>query len=197
MSITGFTIIELLVALTIVGLLLALGVPAMSTYLQNSKVASAAVNLTSGIALARAEAIRRNLPVEFVLTNSNVAASGVENAVVPAVAGANWLVRAPASGIFILLDAKSGSEGEAQGAAPAVQITASGVFTGTIAFNGLGGTTTGLAHSFDLTNPFAGACAAASGPIRCRRVMLSAGGRVRTCDPAVAAVGDSRACVGP
>jgi type IV fimbrial biogenesis protein FimT len=196
----GLTLIELLVALTILGFLMALGVPAMSTYLQNAKVASAAQNLQAGLAFARLEAIRRNAPVEFVLTNSDVGASGVADTVVPSGAGVNWLVRAPQmppSVNFDLLDAKRGGEGEGQAAAPAVLIAASGVFGGTIAFNGIGGTATGTAYTFNLSNPAAGACAAASGPIRCRRVHVSAGGRVRSCDPAVADVNDSRMCVGP
>jgi type IV fimbrial biogenesis protein FimT len=195
----GFSIIELLVAVTIAAVLLGLGAPALSTYLQNAKIGAAAQSLQAGISFARTEAIRRNAPVEFVLTNSDVSASDIANTVASAPAGRNWIVRAPQLGAsaasFDLLEAKSGQEGEGQASTPSVLIAASGVFPGSIVFNGLGGTQ-GAAVAFDVTNPAGGACVSALGPMRCRRVGVSAGGQVRTCDPTVTDTFDTRYCAG-
>jgi type IV fimbrial biogenesis protein FimT len=66
----GFSIIELSVALTIAGVLLALGAPAMSGYLQNARLGTAAQSIYGGLQMARTEAVKRNQQVEFVLTNS-------------------------------------------------------------------------------------------------------------------------------
>lgn len=198
----GFTIVELLVGLTIAAILLSLGIPGMSAYLQNAKVGSVTQSLHASLAYARTEAIRRNAPVEFVATNDDVSASGIANSVTGNAVGANWIVRAPqpsASNVFELLEARTGREGQATpGAASVVVDTtpSAGTFDGTIVFNGFGGTASGVAYTFDIRNPVAGACVTASGPVRCRRVRLSAGGQVRTCDPAVSDTRDTRFCTG-
>ena len=75
----GFTLIELAVALTIAGVLLALGAPAFGTFLQNARLGTRAKSFYTGIQLARSEAIRLNLPVEFVLTDTPVSTANFEN----------------------------------------------------------------------------------------------------------------------
>jgi len=89
----GFTLVELVVSLSIIAILAAFGLPAMGTYLQNSKLANAAASYYSGIQLARAEAIRRNVETQFVLTNTGITTANLPNALAPAVNGANWVVR--------------------------------------------------------------------------------------------------------
>jgi type IV fimbrial biogenesis protein FimT len=185
----GFTIIELAVALTMVGVLLALGAPAFGGFLQNARLGTRAKSFYTGIQLARTQAITLNLPVEFVLTDTPVNTPNLENVAASSPAGRNWLVRyqpAVASGPYQLIEAKSGGEG---GDINALQVLASNDgFT----FNGTGGTVSGNAESLDISNPAAGQCAPA-GPMRCWRIVVTAGGQVRLCDPTVAA-GDSRAC---
>lgn len=185
----GFTIIELFVALTITGVLLAMGAPAFGTFLQNARLGTRAKSFYDGVQLARTEAIRLNLPVEFVLTDTPIDTANLANVAASSVAGRNWLVRyqaAPASGPYTLVQAKSGGEG---GDINALQVlaTADG-----IVFNGMGGTAAGAPEQFDVSSPPAGACAPA-GPMRCWRVVVTAGGQVRLCDP-TAGAGDSRAC---
>lgn len=195
----GFTLVELLVTMSILAVLLALGVPAMGTYLQNSKLASATSSLYSAVQTARTEAIRRNVQTQFVLTDTPVSTADVANALAPAVAGRNWVVRAASGGggFIAAIDTKAGAEGEASVAAPAIQVlgaaTPPAVFDGTIAFNGFGATFNGAAYTIDISNPTAGLCATAGGTIRCRRITVSPGGQIAACDPA-APVGDSRAC---
>lgn len=64
----GVTLIELLVAITVLAILTSVGVPAFSTYMNNARLTSL-VNSTVTVArLARAEAVRRNGAVTFCLS---------------------------------------------------------------------------------------------------------------------------------
>ena len=192
---SGFTLVELLVGVTIVGVILALGAPALGTYLQNSKVANATATFYSGIQTARTEAIRRNVPVQFVLTNSVGSASALAAGAVADPAGKNWIVRAASGATFIPVETNAAAEGQGMSGADGVEVAASGPagFDGTFVFNGFGSMVDNQPYWIDITNSSAGACAAASGPIRCRRIIISPVGRVAACDPAAVA-GDSRAC---
>jgi type IV fimbrial biogenesis protein FimT len=64
---TGVTIIELLIAIALLSLLMGIGVPTFRSWIQNSQVRTGADALLNGLQLARAEAVRRNKPVEFIL----------------------------------------------------------------------------------------------------------------------------------
>ena len=201
----GFTLIELIVGLAIIAILAALGLPAMSTFLQNSKLSNAAATYYSGIQLARGEAIRRNVETQFVLTDTAITTPNLPNALALSVNGANWVVRAgngpgspPPAFLPAPVEAKSGMEGEGATTAPAIQVLGAGVgatvFDGRVRFNGFG-TPPALpgggneAYVIDISNPAAGPC----GPIHCRRITISPGGQVTSCDLSAVA-GDSRAC---
>jgi type IV fimbrial biogenesis protein FimT len=56
---TGFTIVELLVTLTVVGILAALAVPNMRPFIQNNRLTAASNDLLRSFQLARTEAIKR------------------------------------------------------------------------------------------------------------------------------------------
>ncbi|MEO8057728.1 MAG: GspH/FimT family pseudopilin [Burkholderiales bacterium] len=199
---SGFTLIEIMVTLVIVALMVFMALPSMTTYFQNSKIGSAAQAYATGMQVARAEAIRRNLPVEFVLTDSDVTASNIENLAAPAANGRNWLVRVfnPAKAAFDLIEKKSALEGSGQiaGSTPTVSVTGTAqvpptAFDGIVTFNGFGGTTTTSQIWLDINNLAGGACFPA-GTMRCLRVRVTPGGQVRACDPQLAAP-DSRACI--
>jgi len=61
----------------------------------------------------------------------------------------------------------------------------------TVTFDSVGRTPTGNAVTFKPTNA---TCLADSGTQRCLRVVISQGGQVRMCDPAVGEEGDNRKC---
>ena len=66
----GFTLLELVVAMTIAGMLLMLGMPSFTTFLRNSEIRSTAESISNGLRAARSEATRLNLPVSFTLAGS-------------------------------------------------------------------------------------------------------------------------------
>lgn len=183
----GFTLIEVLVGLAILGVLLALGLPAFSTAMVNSKIRASASSFHAAAQFARTEAIRRNSVVELILTTDAPTVMN-EDTVNVALTGPNWMVRAPgAPAGSRFLQGKSANEGGASGSV---------VVTGNVsqlAFDGLGASTAGAA-TFSFTSTTGGACASASGPVRCLDVRVSASGQTQLCDPAITAVSDSRAC---
>lgn len=68
---SGFTLIEMIVAMAIFAVLVALTVPSMRTWIANAKVRSVADGLQNGIRLAQAESLRRSRQVVFSLTNNS------------------------------------------------------------------------------------------------------------------------------
>jgi type IV fimbrial biogenesis protein FimT len=66
----GFSLIELMVALTIMAILITLAMPLYRDWLANTQIRNATESISSGIRLTQAEAIKRNGQVEFALTPS-------------------------------------------------------------------------------------------------------------------------------
>jgi type IV fimbrial biogenesis protein FimT len=196
----GLSLIEIMIALVITGLLLGLGIPAFNAFIANTKLRSAAEGLQTGLTMARAEALRRNQTVEFVMTNDEIN-PGTVGTLTPATNGIHWLVRTqdPISLVYELIEARSGYEGSGQSSSgmSTVQVNAT---TAVVAFRGLGGTRDLAATArFDVSNPQAGACHtnAVPSPVRCLRVQVSVGGQIRMCDPSVDPAtnpGDTRLC---
>jgi type IV fimbrial biogenesis protein FimT len=67
---SGFTMIEMVVTMSIFAILVALGVPAMTTWIRNNKVRTVSDSLQTGLRLAQAESLRLSRQVVFALTNS-------------------------------------------------------------------------------------------------------------------------------
>lgn len=185
----GFSLIELLVVVAVLGLVMMLGLPNISAWLQNTQIRNSAEAAISGLQLARAEALRRNRPVRFSLVDSLAAGCNLSNA------GPNWIVSlADPSGSCgvdpsdtvdpFIVQKRSNQEGS-----PNVTFAAS---ASSVTFGGLGAA--GGALQIDFSNPGGGACQTAAGPMRCLRVAVSASGSVRMCDPAVSDASDPRAC---
>lgn len=84
----GFTLYELLTVLLVVGVVLAIGVPNMQSFRQNSRMTSTANDLHSSFHLARSEALRAK-------TNISICASADSMAALPTCGGeleAGWVV---------------------------------------------------------------------------------------------------------
>jgi type IV fimbrial biogenesis protein FimT len=65
---SGFTLIELMITLFIVGILLAVGVPSMRTFLQNNQLIATTNELVSAIHIARSEALKLNKKVTICVS---------------------------------------------------------------------------------------------------------------------------------
>ncbi len=85
---TGFTLYELLTTMLIVGVVLAMGIPNMQSFRQNSRMTATANDLHSSFHLARSEAARAK-------TSITICASADSAAVTPTCGGeleAGWVV---------------------------------------------------------------------------------------------------------
>ena len=84
----GFTLIELMIALVVLGVLLSLGVPAFSKIISNSRVRSVTEALQNGLRLAQNEAVRRSRQTAFVLTNATPSWNAAAT-----IDGKNWYIQ--------------------------------------------------------------------------------------------------------
>lgn len=60
---SGFTLLELMLVVTIAGLLLGYGVPAMGNFFRNARITGAANDVMGALHFTRSEAIKRRVPV--------------------------------------------------------------------------------------------------------------------------------------
>jgi len=199
----GFTLIELMFGIALFALLMVLAMPTFTTLLQNSRLRGATDSILAGLQTARSEALRRNQTVEFMLTSDALDAPGDGSGIAANATGPGWAVRAlDAAAVSIAyVEVRSGREGSGTDDPAAIYATMSATSlpaTGTIRFDGLGRTNVGVANAaFDVTPPDPGTCKASGGNMRCLRVVVTASGRVRMCDPSVDPVvnpNDTRAC---
>jgi type IV fimbrial biogenesis protein FimT len=96
---SGFTMIEMAITMAVFAILVALGVPSMTTWIRNNKVRAVSDSLQTGLRLAQAESLRQSRQVVFALTNSTTPSTVLP---LPAVAGgtswAIWTVPSMTSG---------------------------------------------------------------------------------------------------
>lgn len=187
----GFSLIELVIGMVILAVLLSIAMPAFSNWLRNAKVRTAAESVQNGLQLARAEAVRRNNAVRFSLVTT------IDDSCALAVAGPSWVVSmddpagqcaSPASDTVAprIIQSRNGAEGSSATTIAAEQSA--------FVFNSLGRVTPTPAGSvaINISSPAAGCMADASpGPVRCLRIVVSVGGQIRMCDPALP-IGDAQ-----
>jgi type IV fimbrial biogenesis protein FimT len=73
----GFTIIELMIAIAIVAMLMLFAAPSAATWIQNTRLRSAAESVVTCLTKARLEAINRNTTVSCQMTDANTSAWNV------------------------------------------------------------------------------------------------------------------------
>lgn len=66
----GFSLVELMVAITIFSIAVMLGIPSYRAWIQDTQIQNAANSALNGLQKAKAEAVKRNTNIEFVLGNS-------------------------------------------------------------------------------------------------------------------------------
>ena len=186
----GFSLIEMMIGIVLLGALLAMGIPAFNTYGQNAKVLSAAQAFQAMVLQARAEAVRLNTDVELVLTDDTDPVAAIAS-----LTGANIMLRSRlGTPNYSLIETKSGKEGSASATGSSTMVTGT---LAIIVFKPLGNTSLAALAAFKFTSAAnSPACVKDGGTIRCLNVEVTPGGQSRLCDPNVVAADatDSRAC---
>jgi type IV fimbrial biogenesis protein FimT len=175
----GFSLIELVISITIVALLLLAAVPALQSWVADARVRTAAESFQNAVRLAQGEAVKRSRTAVVMLTDSTPSVDAT-----PAANGTRWVVR--------LLERSTTDDEEGSlfvrggGEASSGDVTVSSNSVSLICFNAFGQQTT-------LTKTASGvgaACTAADDTAvsfsrsggRTLKVLVNLGGKVRLCD---------------
>jgi type IV fimbrial biogenesis protein FimT len=173
----GFTLIEMMIVVAIVVVAVSLGIPNYREWVQNTQVRNAAESAVNGLQKAKAEAVKQNTNIEFVLGSSGATHPWVIQ--IPAAASA------PASAVESANTEGSKNVLSTPTPAPVPPKLA------TVTFNSLGGVgvppntpnnTDGSApiSQIDFAIDATSVAPAGNRPLR---ITIGIGGNVRLCDP--------------
>jgi type IV fimbrial biogenesis protein FimT len=171
---SGFTLVELIITISIVGILVGLGMPSFLQTIRNAEIRNANESVVNGMQRARAEAVARNANVHFVL--------GV---------GTTWIVDYVVKPVAsdAALDSRSGNEGSSKVTITALAADLATTAT-TVTFNNLGQ----VVANADASATLAQVNLAAVGGNQNLRVTIGAGGNAKACDPGIVSGSSPRAC---
>lgn len=189
----GFTILEVVIAITVAALILVAALPNAMAWMRNTRIRTAAEAISSGLQQARNEAVRRNQPVGFYLV-SDADSISMTDACALSSTSSGWIVStaSPAGKCATNRDAfiamrPPGDTGN--GLAVAAVDSAAGA-ANAVTFNGYGQiSAAGAIGCIRVRN-------AADPSARGLNIAVNAGGQVRMCDPAVGG-SDPRICSAP
>ena len=175
---SGFTLIELMVTITLLGILISLSLPSFITWIHNSQVRTVAEALQAGLRTAQAEAVRRNRQVVMTFTNDanpTLNPTAVAN-------GKNWSIQTVASPFINNNVAEFVRAGVLTDVASGVGITGA---PKAICFNANGRlmAPTGSAATADCVGTPAAFQVTQTASDRPLNVTVAVGGQVRMCDP--------------
>lgn len=199
----GVSIIEIAIALAVLGIGMAFAIPSYSKWIANSQIRNRAESIAFGLQQSRSEAIKRGGQVEFVLTTSSPTNASEDNAVASST-GNNWIVRAIVDPTvtptdYAYVTGQFGEEGAANASVAAFN-SLLGTPLNTVTFDSLGrivrgGNDNGTAAiekicitSTNLT--------VANGA-RILEIDIGTAGQIKMCDPTVVDATDPRRCVSP
>jgi type IV fimbrial biogenesis protein FimT len=170
---TGVTLIELMLAVAVLGVLMMVGLPSFRQMMRNKEVSNAAESVAGGVQRARAEAVAHNARVQFVLGTGTSWTVDYVNKPVPT---------DPA------LDSRASNEGSANATLAALAADLSTAAT-TITFNQLGQ----VVVNADASPTLSRVNFTVPGAATSLRVTIGAGGNARACDPSLP-TSNARAC---
>ena len=162
----GFTLVELLISVAVVGVLTLLALPSFNQWIANTKIRSTTESVLAGFQLARAEAVRLNRGVRMTLN-----------------ADTSWTVAEVLSGTVI--QTRPANEGTDSNTTMTVT---PGTAT-TVDFNGLGRVT----NLTPITQVDLDSTAIPAASTKELRITINTGGTARACDPSHPA-SDPRGC---
>lgn len=170
----GLSLIEILITIVILGVVMAMGMPAFNTWIQNTQTRTAAESIMNGLQTAKNEAVRRNVSVQFKLDSGDTT---------------QWRVNLASSPDDNALQSRSGEEGT-----PNATATRTPGDADTVTFSSLGRVVANADATPTLTQvDIDNALITVVADRRNLRIIIPPGGAFRMCDPKVAA-GDPRAC---
>jgi type IV fimbrial biogenesis protein FimT len=73
---SGFTLVELVVVMAIMGVVMLMAMPAMRDFLANQRIKTASFNLITSTMFARSEAVKRAAPISIKAPSSNNLTNG-------------------------------------------------------------------------------------------------------------------------
>lgn len=171
---TGFTLVEVMIGIVILAILAAVAVPSFQTWLLNSQVRNAAESISNGLQRARAEAVGRNIDVEFVLE-----------------ADSSWTIKVAGAG-GANIETRSSSEGSKSVTVSSVDADSNAATT--VTFNSFGSIRASNAdNSAPFTQVDVDSAILSVEESQNLRITIGLGGNVRMCDPNATA-GTPRAC---
>lgn len=169
----GVTLIEMIIAIAIVAIAIVAGIPSFKAWIQNTQIRTAAESLQNGLQIARNEAVRRNMNVEFRLGTDS-----------------GWSVVTVRTGETV--QERSAGEGSVN-----VDLTPTPAAATIVTFDGLGRVRSlnndGSVPLTQLDLDVPGSILPAEDS-RELRIQITSGGQVRMCDPNVLEAGDPRKC---
>lgn len=190
----GLTLIEIVVALTILGFALVAAMPSIVDWSQGLAVRNAAESIKGGIEKARQEALKRNSDMTFWLVSDS--AAQLSDSCVLSISGPSWVVSkldpagkcgvAPSASV----DPRTVESWSASEGARNAQLSVKNEDEETLdrlSFTALGQLAGGKAVSIGIGH-------SAGDSVRRLRLEVELSGSVRMCDPAVTTAGDTRRC---
>lgn len=191
----GFTVIEVIIAVTIAGLLLAAALPSAGTWIRNTKIRTAAESISNGLHQARAEAVRRNQPVGFYLVSDAAGATELSDTCALSATSSGWVVSPSSPAAKCATDQSSNTiialrpQGDTSSGLSVDAKDSTGTAATAVIFSGYGQISNSAPIScVKLSNP-------ADSNTRRLNIAVFPGGQVRMCDPGVSDTNDPRYCV--